>query len=57
MWDITVRPWEASGGSTVHDELVSVEAEEIREALFKFYEMKQYDFKIWRVVNIAQREK
>jgi hypothetical protein len=54
-WEITVRPWKASGGSTVHDETLLVEADSSRQALLKFYQAEDYDFTIWRVIDIVRR--
>jgi hypothetical protein len=55
-YDITVRPWRASGGSSVHDELITFRARTAYEAIKQLYDAKEYDFAEFRIVDVAWRE-
>lgn len=49
---ISVRPWDASGGSSVHDEAVTVRGDDEHSALMALYAANEYDWTKWRVVDI-----
>lgn len=51
-YNITVRPWLASGGSSVHDELVSYEAISSYHALKQLYAANEYDWSDFRVIDV-----
>ncbi len=51
---ITVRPWRAAGGSSVHDESIPYEAESVYDALMKLYADREYDFSDFRVIDIKE---
>lgn len=50
-FSITLRPYPAGAGSTVHDELWVIEGRDLRDALDKFYRMPNLD-PTWRVVDV-----
>jgi hypothetical protein len=51
-YNLTVRPWAASGGSTVHDEMVSYEAKDAREAIMALYAAGDYEWTLWRLIDV-----
>ena len=56
-WNITIRPWNASGGSSVHDEMAYVRGKTAHHAIMNFYgghEARGYDFTIWRIIDVTQ---
>jgi hypothetical protein len=51
-YNLTVRPWAASDGSTVHDETVSYEASDPREAILALYAAGDYEWTSWRLIDV-----
>lgn len=56
QYAISVRPWDASGGSSVHDETVFYHAKNSYHALMQLYKANEYDWAIWRVIDVAERK-
>lgn len=51
VFAITIRPWRAAGGSSVHDELVYMNGKDDYGALMNLYTLQEYDWNVWRVVG------
>lgn len=51
-YNIGIRPWHASGGSSVHDEQVSYEADSSYNALQQLYAANEYNWEEFRVIYV-----